>query len=193
MMKVALPTLMLLAVVAAAVGCKCPVPTVKRQYFKPENTRVVRAVVTSKRTQNCLNCKIFYKIKVLEAFKGCKTPADLEVSTADNTGACGISLQVGTGYLMYLSSAKVPEISSCQGIQKFSDVSASDLKFLRTRKVCCGTRCSCLPGTRRWNCYMEPCKLRPKPPCPNATKCVDNYCGGCLAEWFKTDGSPACM
>jgi hypothetical protein len=192
-MKTALPLLTLLALVAAAVSCKCAVPTVKTQYFKPENTRVVRAVVTSKRTQPCQNCKVFYKIKVLEAFKGCKTPSDLEVSTADSSAACGVDLQVGTSYLLYLSSDKVPGVSSCQGIQMFADVSTSDLKFLRTRKVCCGKRCSCLPGNREWNCYMEPCKSKVKPPCPDATKCVNNYCGGCFAEWLKEDGFPACV
>jgi hypothetical protein len=192
-MKIALQSLTLLALVAAAVGCTCLPTSVKEQYFKPETTRVVRALVTSKRAPYCTFCDVFYKIKVLETFKGCKTPTVVEVSSARNSAACGVDLQIGAEYLLYLSSAQVPKISLCQNIPRFSALSTSDLRFLRTRNVCCGGRCSCLPGTPRVYCYEQPCKSKGKPPCPTGTKCVDNYCGGCFAEWFKNDGSPACV
>ena len=42
------------------------------------------------------------------------------------------------------------------------------------------------------NCFRQPCGPPEKPPCKEAVKCLDNYCGGCLAEWFNKDGLPAC-
>jgi hypothetical protein len=192
-MKTALQMLTLLALVAAAVGCSCVTASVQTQYFKPENTRVVQAIVTSKRVQPCANCKTFYGIKVLEAFKGCKTPVDVVVSTAKNSALCGVNLQVGTKYLIYLSSARVPTINLCQGILPFSDLSASDLSFLKSRNVCCGGQCRCVPGTPQVQCLVQPCNPSVKPPCAEATKCVDNFCGSCAAEWFTQDGFPACI
>jgi hypothetical protein len=49
----------------------------------------------------------------------------------------------------------------------------------------------CPPGIPEVECFREPC-FPLIPPCPEAVKCVDNYCGGCVAEWYKQDGSPAC-
>jgi hypothetical protein len=192
-MKIALLSLTLLALVAATVACSCLPASLQAHYYAPQTTRVVRALVTSKRTQPCQNCKVFYKIKVLEAFKGCKTPDVLEVSTEDNSAACGVDLKVGTKYLLYLSSAKVQSINLCQGIQRFSDLSPSNLAFLKSRNVCCGGQCSCLPGAPLVRCFVAPCNPRVKPPCPEATKCVSSYCSTCAAEWFKKDGSPACV
>jgi hypothetical protein len=191
-MKITLLSLTLLTVVAAAGACSCFRPSMQARYHAPENTRVVRALVTSQ-AQPCSNCDVLYNINVLEAFKGCQEPADLEVSTASSSSLCGVALQVGTEYLLYLSSAQVQSINDCQGAQRFSDLSTTDLEFLRTRNVCCGGHCSCLPGTRKHYCYVPPCNPDKIPPCPEADTCVNNYCGGCLAEWFQKDSSPACV
>jgi hypothetical protein len=192
-MKIALLSLTLLALVATAVdSCSCFSAPIKTNYYVPSYTRVVRALVTSKRTQPCPKCNVIYKVKVLEAFKGCKAPVEFDVSTPDNSAACGVNLEVGTNYLLYLTADKVPAINLCQAIPKFSDVSASDLKFLRTRNVCCDGKCRCVPGTRAEKCYVRPCNPSVKPPCAFASKCVANYCGGCSAEWFAADGFPTC-
>jgi hypothetical protein len=193
-MTITLLSLTLLTVVGAAAACSCSPASIQARYYAPENTRVVRALVTLRRTKHfCKDCKVLYDIKVREAFKGCNAPADLQVSSAASSSRCGVDLQVGTEHLMYLSSAQAQNINDCQGIQRFSDLSITDMKFLRTRKVCCGGQCSCLPGTPRLNCFVPPCNPNKKPPCQEADKCVSNFCGGCLAEWFQKDGSPACV
>jgi hypothetical protein len=192
--NIALQTLTLLTFVSAAVGH----PTsVKAQYYKRENARVVEAlvtwkdVVTLKRDETCHDCITVYNIKVLEAFKGCKSPDDLVVSSGINCALCGADLQVGTKYLLYIFAD--PIINLCQGAQPFSALSTSDLTFLKTRNVCCNGKCSCVPGTSKAQCIQAACNLRVKPPCSEATKCVGNYCGSCFAEWFKNDSSPACV
>jgi hypothetical protein len=192
-MNIALQTLTLLTLVAAAAGCSCIPTSVKDQYYKPGNARVVEALVISKRIQPCQDCLTVYEIKVLEAFKGCKSPDDVVLSTAKSGALCGVDLKVGTKYLLYFSAAPIPPINLCQGIQPFSALSTSDLTFLKSRNVCCGGKCGCVPGTSEAQCIQAPCNPRVKPPCPEAMKCVDNYCGSCFAEWFKNDSSPACV
>jgi hypothetical protein len=196
-MKVVLQLLAAVVLVAACDACSCVFPPVslKDQYYTPEFTRVVRAVVYAEQRPPCpsgsFNCKIEYKIRIRKAFKGCLSPTHVTVSTPDNGGLCGIKLNVGTEYLLFLTSDIVPTVGLCRGIQSYSDVSAADRKFLETRQVCCNGQCKCSSKYRVFNCFVQPCKFA-KPPCKDAVKCVDNYCGGCFAEWFTNKNTPAC-
>jgi hypothetical protein len=195
-MKVVLQLLAVVVLAAACDACKCAPTSVQAQYYSPDFTRVVRAVVRAQQRPSCTRgtpgCNVIYTIHVREAFKGCLSPTDLKVSTADSSAACGVNLNVGTEYLLYLTSDRVPAVNSCQGIQRYSDVTAADRRFLETRQVCCYGQCKCSPKCPVVNCFVQPCKFA-KPPCEDAVKCVDNYCGGCNAEWFTDKDTPACV
>jgi hypothetical protein len=194
-MKVVFHLLAVVVLVVACDACKCAPTSVQGQYYSPEFTRVVRAVVRAQQRPSCTGvkgCNVLYKIRVIEAFKGCLSPTHLTVSTADNSAACGVNLKVGTEYLLYLTSDSVPTVGLCQGIQRYSDVTAVDRKFLETRQVCCNGQCKCSSKYQVFNCFVQPCKFA-KPPCKDAVKCVDNYCGGCFAEWFTNEKTPACV
>jgi hypothetical protein len=196
-MKVILQLLAIAVVVAACDACSC-VPgsdSVKARYYEPHVTRVVRAVVWAKQRQLCAGvqaCDIYYEIRVREAFKGCLSPKHLTVLTSVGPGLCGFKLNVGAEYLFYLTSDSVPKVGLCQGIQRYNDVTAVDRKFLETRQVCCNGQCKCSSKYPVSKCFVQPCKLA-KAPCKDAVKCVDNYCGGCNAEWFTTAKAPACV
>ncbi|CAF1224435.1 unnamed protein product [Rotaria sordida] len=55
--------------------------------------------------------------------------------------------------------------------------------------VNCNKSSSCPPGQSEVQCLVDPCQGATCPACPNA-KCVSNYCGGCHALWYKSDGTP---
>jgi hypothetical protein len=194
-MKVALQVLALVVLIAACDACSCIRTSLQNQFYSPGYTRVVRAVVKAEQRSSCppgtFGCNVIYTIQIRESFKGCLRPTYLKVSTADNSAACGVNLMVGTEYLLYLTSDRVPKINLCQGIGRYSDVTAVDRKFLETREVCCNGQCKCSPKYKLVNCFVEPCKVS-KAPCKEAVKCVNNYCGGCNAEWFTKDNYPAC-
>lgn len=71
-------------------------------------------------------------------------------------------------------------------------ITESDWEFLGGRQVCCDRKCTCPGWKQKRSCDRQPCGSQNKPPCEEATVCLDNYCGGCFAEWFKDDGSQAC-
>jgi hypothetical protein len=195
-MKSVLQLLALVALVAACDACSCLPNSLPKQYYSPSYTRVVRAVIKAEQRPSCssgsFDCNVLYRIQVMQAFKGCLSPTNLTVSTADNSGLCGISLTVGTEYLLLLSSDSVPRVGLCQGIQPYSTVTAADRKFLETRKVCCNGQCKCSAKYPLVNCVLEPCRVS-KAPCSEAVKCVNSYCGGSNAEWFTKDNYTACL
>jgi hypothetical protein len=51
----------------------------------------------------------------------------------------------------------------------------------------------CPHGIPEVRCVQAPCRLAREPPCPEAFKCVDNYCGGCNFDWYNENGSLACV
>ncbi len=50
-----------------------------------------------------------------------------------------------------------------------------------TEDECSGTRCE--DGSRPWACFVAPCSVTKCDAYPNA-QCVDNYCGGCNADFY---------
>jgi hypothetical protein len=194
-MKLAVQLLAITVLVAACDACKCAVVPVPRRYYSPEYERVVRAVVTNELRAPCMvnstGCPVIYKLRVAKAFKGCDKPAMVDADTTSNSASCGIKLNVGAEYLMFLKTTQTQRVTSCQGIQLFSELSASDRVFLNTRRVCCGSRCKCVQPYPTSSCFVEPCKFA-KPPCTEAVRC-SGVCGECRAEWFTKDGYPACL
>jgi hypothetical protein len=56
--------------------------------------------------------------------------------------------------------------------------------------VCCGRRCECV-ASERVPCLIDPCETST---CSESgSTCRANYCGGCKAEWFDSDGYPVCL
>lgn len=80
-----------------------------------------------------------------------------------------------------------------QFIRLYSSLTKAEITFLNTREVCCVRGvCKCADGSRPVACKRPPCEYI-RPPCPEATSCNDNFCGGCGAEWFDADGAPVCL
>ncbi|CAF2447340.1 unnamed protein product [Rotaria sp. Silwood2] len=51
----------------------------------------------------------------------------------------------------------------------------------------CDNVSPCPPDQPEVQCFRNPCQGATCSAYPNAT-CIPNYCGGCNAEWFTTDG-----
>ncbi|XP_078660703.1 uncharacterized protein LOC144905153 [Branchiostoma floridae x Branchiostoma belcheri] len=49
----------------------------------------------------------------------------------------------------------------------------------------------CPKDQPRVECFADPCEVTTCPATPDA-ECVSNYCGGCHANFFNSDGEPAC-
>jgi hypothetical protein len=176
-------------------GCSCLPRTLKDRYYDPSVTRVVRAVVQSAWPAVITDQaqRKYYLISVKQAFKGCAKPSLVWISTASNSALCGVGLNVGSEYLLFLTgSGSGLSIALCYGNSLFTDVSSADLAFLNSRKVCCGNVCNCASRKPPVQCFRQPCSPPEKAPCAAAVKCHDNYCGECLAEWFDNAGLPAC-
>jgi hypothetical protein len=181
--------------VSSAHACSCLAQSLKIQYYDASITRVVRAVVLREWPTAVADqaAKKYYQISVKQAFKGCAAPRPVRISTASNSAACGVDLNIGSEYLLLLSGSGYDLATHlCLANALFKDVRASDRAFLNSRRVCCGKGCICADGKPPVQCVRAPCSPPEKAPCKEAVKCVDNYCGGCYAEWFDKAGLPAC-
>jgi hypothetical protein len=193
--RIIVSAVVLVMLYSSAYGCSCFQRTLKVRYYDPLVTRVVRAVVQSEWPAVVTNqaAKKYYFISVQQAFKGCTGPSLVWIFTASNSALCGVTLNVGSEYLLLLSGSG-PELTTslCRGNSLFRDVSSSDRAFLNSRSVCCGNVCNCASGKPPVRCFRQPCSPPETAPCATAVKCQDNYCGGCMAEWFDNAGRPAC-
>jgi hypothetical protein len=178
----------LAALARPAEACTCVPSDLPRVYHSTYVTDVVRGVV---RAAAKIGTEVRYTVKVTRTYKGCARPGRvLQVWTSDSSAACGVGLAVGRSYLL-TAHRQGDRITAglCGYNRPFASLSADDLRFLSSRYSCCGDRCRCVKR-RRVHCLVQPCAARPCAE-PGAT-CVDNYCGGCGAEWFTSDGAPVC-
>lgn len=191
---------LLVCVVQGAAACRCIQKTLRQQFYAPGITRVVSGKVIDVRSpcpgKECSaenqNKKAFFKISVGRVYKGCAKPTTFWVSSFVGSSLCGVKLQLGKIYVLTLSEDAVPMINSCQHPLLVSDLTEDQTSFLNNRYVCCGEdSCHCADHSPVTNCFVAPCSVS-SPPCKEATVCRDNYCGGCLDEWFSEDGAPAC-
>lgn len=182
-------------------ACSCIPTTIRKAYYAPGTTYFVRATVIAV-FNPCNPCTVadqfrnrLFVLRVVKVFKGCSVPSIVYASSPISSAACGVNLQKDEDYLLPLSGNSISQINSCQFIRHWIDLTAAELAFLHTRTICChtvrGSVCKCVNGHPPVNCVVEPCRFS-KPPCPEATKCKDNYCGGCFAEWFNSEHQPAC-
>jgi hypothetical protein len=178
----------LAALARPAEACTCVPSDLPRVYHWTYTTDVVRGVV---RAAVRIGTETRYTVRVIRTYKGCAKPGrELQVWTADSSATCGIALAVGRSYLL-TAHREGDRITAnlCGYNRPFARLSADDLQFLSSRYNCCGDRCRCVKR-RPVQCFVQPCEVR-RCAEPGAT-CVDNYCGGCGAEWFTSENVPVC-
>eukprot|EP00737_Agarophyton_chilense_P004908 gb/GEZJ01006653.1/.p1 GENE.gb/GEZJ01006653.1/~~gb/GEZJ01006653.1/.p1 ORF type:complete len:200 (-),score=15.63 gb/GEZJ01006653.1/:177-776(-) len=184
---------MLSCVLFVANGCKCFPATLKRDFFSPDTESVIKGkVLFASVDGTALDASRFFVIRTEKIFKGCNVPSIVFATSPVQSATCGINLQQGNSYILPLPAGDILRLNSCQFIRKFETLAKEDVQFLNTRQLCCNGRCKCLNGLLV-NCFRQPCSPPEEPPCEEAAQCVDNYCGGCFAEWFTKEGQYACL
>lgn len=179
-------------------ACSCARTTLKGQYHSSPS--VVSGKVIDAYSPCGNDCSSiedqrsmrFYKIELDQVYKGCRPASEFWVSSAIGGSLCGRTLALGPKYVLSLREGDTPQINSCQYLPRVSDLTPEETAFLATREVCCNEKCSCVSQKPPVNCYVEPCKSATAP-CDDAVTCVNNYCGGCAAEWFTKEEGPACL
>jgi len=94
-------------------------------------------------------------------------------------------LTVGVPTLFALSDdGRISNV--CSYFPPAAGLTAGEVAFLRRRRV--DGRCAARNGVP---CATPPC-AGARQPCGavGAAVCVNNYCGGCTAEWLRTSGGP---
>jgi len=179
-----------LLIVAAAsppfvAACSCITPTLLASYYRKGVDSVVIATpqrlvsdTPERRTYGLLGGPFPTNTTV---YKGC--PRKLErFSSPGSITSCSMEFELGVPVLLFLYADR--SVGPCDYTVPASALTPGDVAFL-TRRSGCG---SCV-ADNEVNCLVAPCQVS-KPCGPDAAKCVDNYCGGCYAEWFKADGTP---
>ncbi len=136
-----------------------------------------------------------FQLLVTKVFDHCAPSVPYEATAISSVhgSLCGISLETGVSYMLPLKpgAGQQTEISLCRFITPLKRLDKDKKEFLNSRKLFCTGHSQCADGTSQVACKVAPCDVS-KPPCPEAIKCVDNYCGGCNAEWFDKDNLPGC-
>lgn len=195
-MKSVLFALLLGASLFVANACTCFPTTLKRSFFDTTTDKVLKGKVLFVLSPPNLDPfgKRTFLIQTETVYKGCNVPSWFIADSPVQSATCGINLSKGTSYLFVLpKGGPVKMINLCMFIRPFSSLSRKEVQFLNTRNVCCKGVCQCADGNPPVNCFRQPCSPPETPPCDEAVRCVDNYCGGCLAEWFTKDGEYACL
>jgi hypothetical protein len=192
----ALPLLVLLApllVPSSAHACSCVLPTVESSYDNSDDVIEARVLLSLP-----VGDERWLVARVQATFKGCLEERELVLlTTPSSSAACGATLQNGQTYLVNGTSD-----GSALGIDRLliglcgynpplTELTPRDQAFLAGREVCCGGECSCANGEQPVQCFAQPCSVAPA--CAEAAVCVDNYCGGCNAEFRDAFGNAVCQ
>lgn len=130
-----------------------------------------------------------YHLNVTQVYTGCAPKTPFVAVVKSGTDSCGVwDLRTGQKYLLPINLDGDTRISLFDQIVLQSEITKKGQKFLDERDLCCKGQCRCA-AAQRSACLVSPCSVA-RPKCP-VDKCVDNFCGGCKAEFFK-DGLPAC-
>lgn len=138
--------------------------------------------------------KRWFFLQVNKVYAGCppKTPFYVVAESASNGALCGINLTEGSTYILPLKPCGESSLSLCGVAIETIHLSKENKDFLDRRHLCCKGTCRCAnPLTPMASCLAQPCAVT-RPLCP-VDKCVNNYCGGCTAEFFDKKGLPACQ
>ena len=177
-----------------AQACSCLQPTVESSYNRSSD--VVEALVLFSLP---VGAERWMVARVMATYKGCAAEGELVLlTTPRSSAACGVSLQNGQVYLVNgtaVGSAlglDLLNIGLCDYNVPVVDLTNDDRTFLDGREVCCGGDCSCVNGNGPVQCFAQPCSVAPACDVEGAT-CVDNYCGGCNAEFYDATGNAVCQ
>lgn len=189
------PLFLLVALLNTAHGCSCAITPFEVAYYRSQQngTPFSRArVITSTLSGGIRR----YGLKVSFVWDNCtrNTPFSAIAETSDSSAACGVLLTVGKTYILQLKQLGTSQVNLCGVNILESSLTASQRSFLDTRQLCCKGKCRCA-NSNIVTCIRAPCDPRfESPPCPpESVKCVDNFCGGCIAEWFTSSMLPACL
>jgi hypothetical protein len=195
--KIAIAGLVLmtwLTVGGRAQACSCLFAGVENSYENADDVLRVRALAPL----GVVRGQRYYLVAIsAQPFKGCLAKHSwVVVQTPSDSASCGISMQLGSEYLLYAASAgrsfglPVLSVNLCSGSSSWADVSTADHKFLDTREVCCGGHCACY-ASASVECLVDPCSVSTC--AADGAVCRANYCGGCNAEWTDADDDRVCL
>ncbi|GAB0494467.1 hypothetical protein MMPV_005760 [Pyropia vietnamensis] len=175
-----------LAAPSATAACRCAGPrSMLTSYFRQgidsvvivTPQRIVPSTSPSLQTYSLLRGPFPFNTTI---YKGC--PRNLErFSMFGPATSCFSSIKLGEPILLFLSDKRFA--GPCDYNVPASALTPGDIAFLN-RRTGCG---SCAAGNEV-QCVKAPCML--SRPCDASGSCKDNYCGGCYAEWYRSDGTP---
>jgi hypothetical protein len=188
----------IIAVLASSAGmaqraraCKCLEPNVESSYNRSSDVVSVEIL-----RQYANGSTRTFAARVLRTFKGCLKPGqNILLNTSTSSASCGVTLDNRRQYLINGTSSgrqgnqPVLSIGSCSYNRELTTLSELDREFLDGRNVCCGDTCACASGQAPAKCLVDPCSVAPA--CADG-KCQANYCGGCHAEFYDTNGYAVC-
>lgn len=132
-------------------------------------------------------------------YTGCEAEQGVVwLQTPNDGSSCVTRFSVGESYLFFAD--EVPGIYSfalstheCSGNRLMSRLEPEDLEYLQTRQNCCDGSCTCQPGVDEVNCLVDPCSVAAPCDVVGEVRCESNYCGGCHAEFYNSDGERVCL
>eukprot|EP00741_Cyanophora_paradoxa_P000580 tig00000411_g559.t1 len=146
--------------------------TITSSYYG--NSHVFRAeIVSAERSENPED--LAFNVRVLEQYKGWAVPRNVLVTTACNSAACGVNLEVGREYALFAfeptgaeagsasaattTSTSTPSFSVnlCSFNLPFANVSDCGLEYLRSRSFCNGTAAECGSSANSEECTAPNC------------------------------------
>jgi hypothetical protein len=176
-------------------ACTCMPTDTSQSYEQAEHVVHVRI----RRALRHDGGRRFYRAVLLDDdFKGCLTQGhEVIIETASSSAVCGVSLTPGQGYLLYgresgsSYGSPILNVGLCAANALWTELSAEQLTFLRSRYVCCDGACTCSDGSQPVQCLVDPCTVST---CAvEGSECRANYCGGCNAEWHDPTGLQVCQ
>lgn len=176
-----------------AQACRCLPPEITRDYASAQKVFTGQVF-----WEMDFFYKRFFLVLPKKSYKGClDTQRWMWISTSNSSASCGANFEFAEEYLFFTSKdgqyGWSQSTSSCAGNRPVDALSESDLDFLNAREVCCGDSCACADGSAPVNCLVDPCTVSKPCKTDDLAKCEPNYCGGCHAEFFGSDGTLLCQ
>lgn len=155
-LRVALATLAAAATLLAgptAMACSCLVPSIESSWSWSSDVVYMR-VYSATQVGDDLGGQIVYRGSIGRSWKGCHEPGTrVRLVTADNSAACGVTLEIGQTYLITANEIgkNTLAINSCDYNIPWKQVTGADLDFLDSHcpgggGCCGGGEHECLPA-----------------------------------------------
>ena len=178
-------------------ACKCVERGLQQSYFEDGKDMMKVEVLGKVRDKTktrliATEKKRVHVAKVVTNYKG-KTNKGEYILITSPLHSCGERLSTGS-WLVSMNAVPnggkegglgVYGTMACDYNSKWKKLSKKELAFLDTRMFCDEQGlCTCGDGTIAKMCKMSPCL--PSTCEREDVQCLDNYCGGCRAEWINT-------